>query len=228
MTSIDVLIPSRLRASLLDRAIQSLHETATNSERVRCIVGLDRDDPELKIYENIESLRYSLFGGPRWGYENLHEYYNAMARHWKANWLLVWNDDAMMLTAGWDDIIAAEDHTVPNVLNFTGKLNLFPAVSRPFYDVLGHLSLQCHTDTWIQEVARAARIEKPLMGKIKIDHVRDRIDDETKRATQAAYKHTSPAFSSDEMKNLRTEDVNKLQQAWMDPSQPREGPWRRR
>lgn len=212
MTSIDVLIPSRQRASLLDRAVQSVFETADNPGQVKFLVEVDADDPELDLYREISSLQLSVIGS-RHGYEALQGYYNSMAYDGEGDWMLVWNDDAMMLTEGWDDIIAEQNHTVPNVLNFTGELNLFPAVSRPFYDVLGHLSLQCHTDTWIQEVARAARIEKPLMGKIQIDHVRDRIDDATKRETQRLYEVTSPAFLSDEMKKLRTEDVKTLQEA---------------
>lgn len=212
-SSIDVLIPSRQRASLLDRAVQSLWENATDKERVKYLVAVDQNDPELSTYQQLNCSE--LIFARRLGYEFLHSYYNGLAAWplYSGDWMLLWNDDAMMLTEGWDDIIAAEDHTVPNVLNFTGELNLFPAVSRPFYDVLGHLSLQCHTDTWIQEVARAARIEKPLMGKIQIDHVRERIDDETKRATQRLYEVTSPAFMSDEMKRLRTEDVKKIQGA---------------
>lgn len=221
--TIDVLIPSRQRAALLDHSVQSLHNTATNPERVNFLVAVDLDDPERLLYDKIEGILH-IPVYPRYGYRQLHRYYNLLARS-ASNWMLVWNDDALITPyygvegiaaaprKGWDEVIAAEDHTVPNVLNFTGALNLFPAVSRPFYEVLGHLSLQAHVDTWIQEVARAARIERQLFGAIQIDHMRDRIDDETKRETQAAYATTSPEFLSREMQRLREQDVKKLKEA---------------
>ena len=130
--TIDVLIPSRQRAALLDHSVQSLHDTAARPERVNFLVVIDHDDPEGRSYSKVKGINCYI-SVCRYGYRRLHEYYNLLAEDLQptsgpGDWLFIWNDDAVMLTQSWDEVIAAEDHTVPNVLNFTGALNLFPPV----------------------------------------------------------------------------------------------------
>jgi hypothetical protein len=38
----------------------------------------------------------------RQGYHRLHIYNNKLAEHTDARWLMIWNDDAVMETQGWD------------------------------------------------------------------------------------------------------------------------------
>jgi hypothetical protein len=48
-----------------------------------------------------------MFFGPRIGkgYDSLHEYYNELASKATGDWLMLWNDDAVMETEGWDEKI---------------------------------------------------------------------------------------------------------------------------
>ena len=44
----------------------------------------------------------------RYGYQRLHEYYNALAARAQGNWLFIWNDDARLVSEGWDEVIEAQ------------------------------------------------------------------------------------------------------------------------
>jgi hypothetical protein len=212
---ISVLCPSRGRERELQAALTSLNATAASARDLELLIRLDNDDPELRWYTRVVFENQHLTIGPREGYANLHRYYNELAADAHGDYLLLWNDDARMLTPGWDSIVRdALDPTIPAVGSFDGPdYALFPIVTRAFYEALGHFSLSPHCDGWVQEVAKAAGCFTHLPG-VTVEHLRDELDDETKReGTTAQQTLTSAAFYSDEMVALRSADAEKVKAA---------------
>ena len=87
-------------------SLASLESRRTGSSRVEYLVAHDPDDPppyppppDARFWEAPE----------RYGYQRLHEYYNALAAQARGDWLFIWNDDARMASEGWDEVIEAQE-----------------------------------------------------------------------------------------------------------------------
>ena len=153
----------------------------------------------------------NLFSGPRHAYRGIHHYYNELAEKSTGDWILPWSDDAVMETEGWDDIIRAQGGGL-KILNATGKLNLFPIVTRQLYEVLGHWSLQTHCDSWLQVIGRMNGIEYPV--DLHIRHLRDEgLEDNTKKESLATYAVSSPEFFSRPFQEKLRRDCKKVHKA---------------
>lgn len=207
---ISVLVPTRKRPDLLKRSIQSLLDTATGP--IEVLVAVDNDDPS---YVGLNFPSGNVIGKTfyeRPGYQALHEYYNELATIAKGDWLMLWNDDALMHTRGWNHVIESQAPG-PCVLNlFPGQLNIFPVMSRALYDILGHFALNNHNDTYLEYVSRGAGIERVVEG-VKISHIRDTLNDEIRHETKAANDITSAKFYGDDVQALIQEDIKKIKAA---------------
>lgn len=197
---ISLLIPSRQRASMLKGSVKTWEHPL-----VEILVAIDKDEPERFEYERIPNIR--LFQMPRYGYENLHEYYNFLASKAKGDWLMLGNDDAFMLTNNWAMDIQG-DPSYPEVLNvWSEKDNLFPIISRAWYEATGHFSLNTHADSWVQQTAE-------LIGKtrfipdIQIKHYGEELHDETHQRVRSVVGQSSEAYRR--MDDLRKEDAKKI------------------
>ena len=173
MTAVSVLVPSRGRVAALEAAEKALLDLADLPGEVEFLVALDPDDPDL--YSYVDSLPDGQFwvAGERYGYTRLHEYYNHLAEMAAGDWLLVYNDDARMLTPGWDTIIT---NAPPGVLkmqaNHNGGGNLFPAFPAAWAKALGCVSPFPHPDVWLLKVAE-------ILGchyQIPVEVLHDRAD----------------------------------------------------
>lgn len=165
---ITVLLPTRGRAHLLERSIGSLLERATRPDRVRVRCGVDDDDAA-----TIQQLARMGIGEPelwvtqRLGYGMLHEYVNVMARASgsECDWFLLWNDDALMLTQGWDSVVDRFDpsYVLDCWSNHEPLTCAFPIVPAQWVRWVGHFSLNPHNDSWWQYIAgwlhRLVRVE---------------------------------------------------------------------
>lgn len=195
----------------MDASVRSLAEMAGSTAGFELLLGLDNDDDGNHGAYLHGALRSAPAGRTRYfarhGYRNLHLYYNALASDASGDWLLVWNDDARMARPNWDVFIHEHDHRRPVALNLTsehpGAMNLFPCVSRAWYETVGHLSLQAHTDTWIQDVSREAGVERSER-RVRIEHLR------TGDGDPEVYGITSPEFYSPRFADLRAIDVKRL------------------
>lgn len=156
---ISVLLPTRGRPQSLNRSVGSLRELAA-PRVVEVMVALDPDD-----LDSLPAVRSLWLTGPtrawvapeRYGYPRLHEYYNELARQASGEWLLLWNDDAVMRTRDWDKVIEAQKPAVLHLqANHCAGANLFPAWPKAWSDALGHVSLSPHVDLWLGQVATAA------------------------------------------------------------------------
>jgi hypothetical protein len=198
---ISVILPSRQREEHLRRSLSSLRDNAHHPERVEFWVAIDPDDQVPNIgWVNFQVAPY------RYGYNNLHHYYNDLSKLARGEWLYLWNDDATMLTAGWDDAIAAEP-TASGVL-YTPIVpdpregNVFPVVPASWIRYLGHFSLHSSNDWWVCDLAKA-------VGRYGVDLpvevVHTRISD--KVLQERSVPHSFNAAATQE---LLRRDVKKL------------------
>jgi len=110
------------------------------------------------------------------GYENLHVYVNTLAGSASGDWLFFWNDDGVMVTDGWDEVIR----------RYTGQFKLlaphdnhnghpyaiFPIVPRDWFMLLDHLSQNAQNDAWLSHIAYMLDI----FERIDVEFIHDRAD----------------------------------------------------
>jgi hypothetical protein len=180
---ISLLLPTRGRREALNRSILSAVNTADNIDSFQILMGFDEDDTATVDYFTTElqpkldqlGVNYQAHVFAPMGYIRLNEYVNGLARHSDADWLVFWNDDAIMETPGWDTVIA--DHTGEfKVLAFhthnDHPYSIFPIVPRAWFDLFGYLSPHQISDAWISQQAYVLDILK----RIPVDVTHDRFD----------------------------------------------------
>lgn len=214
---ISVLLPTRGRPGLAAEAIASLRDLAAGD--VEVLLRIDDDDMYARTYRalltDIEHVWIAI--GPRLGYRRLHEYVNELAGIAEGTHLLLWNDDALMQTAGWDDVVReslpCDRPCVGSLTPLETEGNVFPVLSRAFYDALAHFSLSPHNDTWVERVALEAGCHVDLSDRVTVEHLHGTIDDETRRGVLAAVAETSPEFFTPEMQYRRQCDIATIRKA---------------
>src|SRR4051812_35793729 len=97
---VSFVVPSRERPELLRQSIASLGEGD-----FEVIVRIDDDDPLLGGYLDLDQV----IVGPRHGYGALQNYYDELAAQARGDWLFLWNDDALMRTPDWLDVVGSYD-----------------------------------------------------------------------------------------------------------------------
>lgn len=154
--------------------------------------------------------------GPRRdGYDSLHEFVEEMCAVARGDFLLLFNDDLTMDTQGWDTEIARfrDEFCVlhwqisPNRM---GK-NLFPVVHRKVHQIIGHFSKCGFCDTWVEDIARRAGIERfcPIRGTHRQREILEN-PDTTCREKMKKFSALERLFHSDELKSLRNADLAKV------------------
>lgn len=162
--NIALLLPTRGRTAALERSILSVVNTADNVDSFQVLIGFDRDDTETIDYfkqtlqPKLDDLgvNYQARIFEPLGYIRLNEYVNGLAKSADADWLVFWNDDAVMETPGWDTVIA--NHTGEfKILAFhthrDHPYSIFPIVPREWFELFGYLSPHQISDAWISQQA---------------------------------------------------------------------------
>jgi hypothetical protein len=204
---ITVLVPSRERPEPLARSIASL-----GADDLEVLVSVDEDDPRLDDYLCLPGI--DVIVGPRHGYRALHHYYNELAARATGEWLLLWNDDCIMQTPDWREVVSGYDGQMvvlnPNTNhdNWTIDMNVFPIFPRRLVEVIGHVSLSRHNDTWIESIARDAGIM--LRVPIMITHDRADLTGNNDDATYAAREIAKEEFRAPAMAALRERDTRRI------------------
>jgi hypothetical protein len=197
-----MLMPSRERYELAVESIKSLGEGD-----YEVLIAIDNDDPQVEQYQALASDKVRVLVSEPHGYYNLHEYYNAMAEVAQGDWLFLWNDDATMKTQNWLERLQEYDHTEPLVLDlWHGQGNLFPALSRKYYDLIGHYSLSAHCDSWPEDVAVRAGVQHTLED-FYIEHIGEGMQDEVHKKVQEIVRTTSPEFYQPHMIETREREA---------------------
>jgi hypothetical protein len=218
--TISILLPTRKRIKQLEKAVGSLFDNAKEPDKIQPLFGVDDDDVETleflkqKNYKNQSVLKFK-----RMGYENLHMYNNSLCAYAQGTWIMFFNDDAIMQTKHWDDVI--EKHTgtfkILRVKEQTGHpYSIFPIFPWDWFRLLDHISLHGQNDAWVSEIAYMLDI----METIDVNVIHDRADitgnNNDSVFQERVYKEGSPDKIGDlhhiDMWNKRCADASKL--AW--------------
>lgn len=227
-TVISVLLPTRGRREMLKRSLESLINTASDPSRVELLLGIDDDDEGVKEYiqneiapflkEQLVECRAQIF--KPLGYENLHTYVNTLAGAATGEWIFFWNDDGVMLTENWDDVIESYNGQFKLLAprdNHNGHpYAIFPILPMDWFKLMDHLSLNAQNDAWLSHIAYMLDI----FERIDVEFLHDRADitgnndDETFQARK--YMEGNPDdpkdFGHPDMQQARVRSAYKI--AW--------------
>ena len=95
----------------------------------------------------------------------LNEYLNELARHSQGSWLFFWNDDAVMKTQDWDQVIrdnGQEFNLLRAETNHEHPYAIFPILPKKWVEITGHLSPHQINDAWTSQVAWMLDIVKTI------------------------------------------------------------------
>lgn len=207
---ISILCPSRGRPDLLAGSIESLRNKAATDLEV--LVAADTDDPN--TVQVARGLDTTVIVSERVGYSNLHVYYNSLAEQASGDWLLLWNDDATMLTDSWDQVI---EELPPAVLvadlqsHHSPDLCCFPAVRYVAVTAVGGFSPHTpHCDTYWQDLGRATETIRSVDVHVRHDRfdVNGMNHDQTYLDGQAGYR--SAEYYSEFVQSAISVDVDKI------------------
>lgn len=210
---VSVLLPTRGRPDVLRESVASLIETAGDPTAFEIRFGIDEDDPDTEraLGAGIKrDLDWTEVFSQRHGYAGLHRYINSLAKHARGQWLMLWNDDAVMQTYGWDwRIRELPDRYILDC--WTNHLPLtctFPIVPRHWVQTLGHFSLNAHCDTWWQLIGEWTH--RLVRADIDVQHNRfdltGRNNDPTYREGREQYQ-THSFYSADTVELIK-QDAN--------------------
>lgn len=175
---ISVLIPTREREKQLHDSIESMLLTCRRAERVEFLIAVD---PDINHSVTVPGIAYcKIWTAPeRFGYSRLHEYFNGMAERASGTWLMLWNDDASMLTPRWDDKVMEQDPSqVLQPWHSGGGYdhNDFPIWPKAWTDLIGYVSKVSCTDAWISHIGELAKRTTQVDIKIKHDRPQHMIE----------------------------------------------------
>ena len=162
--SIAVLLPTRSRTDALTTSVTSIIDLAHDVSRIQLIFGFDDDDETglnhfTKVIQPLldqGDVAYEAQSFKSMGYAGLNRYYNHLAKSTDSDWLFVWNDDAVMETQGWDQVI--EQYTGQFKLLKVHTHNdhpysIFPIMPRAWYNLMNHLSRHQMIDAELSQLA---------------------------------------------------------------------------
>lgn len=218
---ISVLIPTRNRPALVERSVRSLLSLSDQASRIEIMVAYDRDDPVSEKYFSSTAWTdlVGSYGSDQtaiccqaWGYAGLHKYYTTMAQQSQGQWLMIWNDDAVMLTDNWDSHIQQHQDFVGmlhmTTENFKRDLTLFPLIPRIWLDLFGSISLHQLNDSWIQEICWQANAVQSI--PVTVFHDRYDVTGNNLDSTYQNRRYDKKAFHHESMKQVRSDWACKL------------------
>ena len=161
---ISILLPTRKRTEAVVKSIGSLLANAKDTSRIEILIAYDDDDAESKeFFETTwhpfigqSEATTKVFETERFGYLRLYKYVNFLAEQATGDWIMFWNDDALMLTENWDEEIVKNDGffgllRMPCV-TMNHPFALFPIIPREWLSFFGCISPVNHSDWWIYNV----------------------------------------------------------------------------
>lgn len=210
--NISVMCPTRKRVNGCINSCDTLLEHAAFPERVEILLMFDDDD--LDSYEKVKNHykgkdNVKIFISERYGYTHLHKYYNFLAEQAQGKWLFIWNDDALIGSKPWDMVPLSygdQFKLIACAQDYPGTC-LFPIFPKKWVNLTGRVSNNCSNDTWVQDVAVAAKvyIKDP---RLHIHHLREssQFQDETNKERV----YDTENFYSSEQKLQRQQDIERI------------------
>jgi hypothetical protein len=179
---ISVIFPTRKRPDWLRQAVHSLVSLADDPARVEVLVACDPDDPETQALV-VPGLK--VWTAPeRYGYVGTHHYMNALALQAKGEWLMLWCDQAEMLTQGWDTVV---ERQAPGVWYPDASpefpFDITPAWPKAWTTAIGHVAPYNHIDTYIQRLGESVNRHAllPIRMIHRVSNVNGVAEDDTHR-----------------------------------------------
>jgi hypothetical protein len=177
---ISILLPTRGRTATLKTSLASLLNNAANIKNLELRLGFDEDDQttidyfsnELQPWLDETDVDYCALVFAPMGYGRLNEYVNGLAVDADCDWFFFWNDDAVMETQNWDEIISSYTGQFKLLSVHTHNdhpYSIFPIVPRAWYDTLGHLSQHQMNDAWITQIAYKIDVYERIPVWVKHD-----------------------------------------------------------
>jgi len=218
---VTVMLPTRERVSMVEQSVKTLLENATNPSIIEIAIAYDNDDTQSKTY--FTSAQWTdliskygahsqVFETPPWGYIELHNYYNLLAEKSKGQWLLLWNDDALMKSSEWDQCLLEHKNFMGMfhmaTEQFSQKMTLFPLIPRKWIDLFGSLSLCNCNDSWIQDICHEANAVREL--PITVVHDRFDVTGNNNDSTYQNRRYQKKIYKSDAMRQVRHEWAQKF------------------
>lgn len=181
--SIAVLLPTRSRTDALTASVSSIVNLAGDISRIQLIFGFDDDDTVglnhfktvIQPFLDQREVEYEAQAFKSMGYAGLNRYYNHLAKSASADWLFVWNDDAVMETQGWDSVIeqyTGEFKLLKVHTHNDHPYSIFPIMPRAWYDLMNHLSRHQMIDAELSQLAFLLDI----MQVIDVDVVHNQVE----------------------------------------------------
>lgn len=166
------LIPTRRRLQWLKETVDSIYGSAAEPSRVEVVLAIDDDDLDVKAgietyFAEKEYPAPCICIFPPLGYKNLHIYMNNLAQKAKGDRLILFNDDARMVTVDWDLLLdkeIAKEEGWPLVYQLDNNHfpDIFAVVPRQWVEVLGHISESTAYDSWISDVAKGLGVNRQV------------------------------------------------------------------
>jgi len=162
---ISILLPTRGRFELFKNSVESLLNTCNDTSNFEILLAMDSDDVDT-VCKTEEYIKFKnnirLFLNERQHYLNLNNYYDRLSEKSIGNSLFLWNDDAIMESSGWDDIIINEHEKfcvispkVSNMEYYWDKQGvLFPIIPRKWFELTGSWSYVQSADSWIDILSK--------------------------------------------------------------------------
>lgn len=232
---VSILMPTRGRPRLLRESVDSLYSKCVDKSCLEFIFKVDDDD--LEVIEVVKELAKvvpsQVIISPRGaGYYDLHHIVNYLSSLAKGDWLFIFNDDARMLTDGWDQILAKADLSViprwggndgicllgPHVIEREISWE-FPILRRKTFELLGHFSLHLSNDSYIYWVMAGINAACSIPD-IRITHFVNELSDVTKKEGRAAIDAWIDKFNSPEIK-MRQEMDRQVLRASLEKDKPK-------
>lgn len=196
MARVSVILPTRKRIEKLSASLDSLVKTAKNDFEL--LVAVDNDDLETVDFLVKQYPESIILVVKRFGYTQLHEYINRLSQMATGDWLMLWNDDSIMMTQDWDELISKQSgfkvlRPLGNQFNYLpGQMNIFPIIPKDWVRVLGYFSKSPHNDSYAQYVANEAGIHVDI--PIKIEHRHYSVTGETRDEVSQEIVYESDFF----------------------------------
>lgn len=223
--SIAVMLATHKRTDALSRSVFSILDKTKNLNRIQIIFGIDDNDeigtnhfvnviqPEL----DRRGVDYMALSFEPMGYLGLNQYYNKMAEHADADWLMVWCDDAIMETQDWDERVSectGEFKVLKAHAHNEHPYAVFPIIPAEWFEITGYFAKHQMLDAEVSQMAYMM----DLMKIIEITITHDRADltgnnaDETneKKIMLEGNPNNPLDFHHVEMRRQRVNDTEKI------------------
>jgi hypothetical protein len=142
----------------------TLFDHATHKDKIQILFGFDNDDivglthfrENLQPWLHKNNIQYTALTTEPHGYSRINRYYNMLASKASADWLFLWNDDAVMETAGWDRVVEKYNNQFRLLKIHTHNehpYSIFPIVPQAWFNLFGHFSRHQMIDAELSHIS---------------------------------------------------------------------------